>query len=117
MAVLGTNGVGNPLRPILGNDILDSVHGVSCYGRDRLGDSGDDLWRGDIHQMQTQIDELKKQVEQLTKDLKQKAHVDLPGTLDKQIRDDFNLKFDALIDATIKAITTNSVEGLKALKR
>jgi Tfp pilus assembly protein PilO len=70
--------------------------------------------------MQDQLDALKKEVAELKEALKHKAADSTLAFYFEPLKRDLaglEKRVDNVIDATIKAIITNSVEGLKGLKQ
>jgi hypothetical protein len=66
------------------------------------------------------LEELEKRIEQIREALQHKLGDAVLGHHIEPMRRELaelDKKIDAVIDATIKAVTTQSVEGLKALKR
>jgi hypothetical protein len=70
--------------------------------------------------IQDQIDELKKTVTQLSLVVTHKVGAGMVTTYSDALKRDLDAlgkKIDDLLEGTIKAITTNNVEGLKMLRR
>jgi Tfp pilus assembly protein PilO len=75
---------------------------------------------GEVSLMQEEIEYLKKQIEDLKEALKHKAGENMPAYYFEPLKRDLaalESRVDRILDATITAITTGSVEGLKSLKR